>query len=204
MIMLKKFSALFLSAVLAFSLSFTAFADGELTKQSDGSYLLFDGSTLTGVVSRGVDVSHWQGTVDWKAASKNDVSFAMLGTRYQNAVDPNFAANAKGASENGVKIGIYLYSYAMTVQDASDEADFVLNLIKDYPVSYPVAYDVEDTNTQGTLSKSDLTAIIKTFCEKIRAAGYTPFLRHDYWLTQNGYECALFLSGMGSRLSENA
>jgi glucan-binding YG repeat protein len=180
---LKCLSSVFFSLILLIMLPLSAFADGELTRQSDGSYTLFDGSTLSGVLNRGVDVSHWQGTIDWKAAAANDVKFAMLGTRYKGAVDPNFDTNAKGAVNNGISLGIYLYSYAMNTDEAGAEADFVLNLIKDYPVSYPVAYDVEDETSQGTLSKSDLTAIIKTFCEKIRAAGYYPILyANDYWL----------------------
>lgn len=182
---IRKIAACMIASVLLISSAFPAFADdaGTLTKQNDGSYLLFDGTKLNGVVSRGIDVSHWQGTVDWKTAAKNDVSFAMLGTRYKGEVDPLFQENARNASAAGIRLGIYLYSYAMTPDEASAEADFVLNLIKDYPVSYPVAYDVEDETTQGTLSKAELTAIIKTFCEKIRAAGYYPILyANDYWL----------------------
>lgn len=181
---IKLLTALFLSASLVFSLPFSAYAEETaLTKAGENTYTLFDGGTISGVVNRGVDVSHWQGTVDWKTAAANDVDFVMLGTRYKGEVDPNFSQNAKGAAAAGIKLGAYIYSYATTPEMAAQEADFVINLIKDYPISYPIAYDVEDESTQGTLSKTELTAIIKAFCERIRSAGYYPIIyANDYWL----------------------
>lgn len=157
---------------------------GQYKMKSPGAYELLDGSTLTGVYARGIDLSHWQGDVDWEKVAKDDVKFVMLGTRYKGEIDPKFDYNAREAVKNGIKLGIYIYSYAMTVEEAEAEADFVLSLIKDYPVSYPVAFDVEDTNTQGTLPKNELTAIIKKFTEKIRDAGYYPIIyANDYWIT---------------------
>ena len=71
----------------------------------------------------------------------------------------------------------------MSVEQAEAEADFVLDIIKDYPISYPVAFDVEDANTQGKLPKDQLTAIIKKFCDKVEAAGYYPIVyANDYWI----------------------
>ena len=89
----------------------------------------------------------------------DDVSFVMLGTRSKGAVDPYFHKNIQGAAAAGVKVGVYIYSLATTPEMAVEEADFVLNLIHDYPVSYPVAFDMEDS-TQGALSKEELAAII--------------------------------------------
>lgn len=151
-------------------------------KVDTGTYQMVDGSNITGVVSRGIDVSHWQGTINWTKAAADDVEFVMLGTRYQGTVDPNFKENATKAAAAGVKLGAYIYSYATTEDMARDEADFILNLIKDYPISFPVAFDLEST-AQSTLSKAELAVIINAFCEKVAAAGYHPMVyANDYWL----------------------
>ena len=107
----------------------------------------------------------------------------MLGTRYQNEVDPLFRKNADDADAAGVKIGVYIYSYATSVAMAEAEADFVINLIKDYPISYPVAFDAENAETLGSRPKEEITAIVNAFCKKISDAGYYPILyANDYWL----------------------
>ena len=185
MIKMTKLIAQILSASLILSLlnsPIVSMATEDWKQQSPGIYQMIDGSSITGVYARGVDVSHWQGDIDWSKVAKDDISFVMLGTRYKGNVDPNFDTNAKGAINNGIKLGAYIYSYAMNVEEAATEADFVINLIKDYPISYPVAFDVEDS-TQGTLSQDELTAIINTFCNKISDAGYYPIIyANDYWI----------------------
>lgn len=148
----------------------------------DGSYRMLDGTAINGVVARGIDVSHWKGVIDWNAVAADDIQFAMLGTTYSGGVDPKFAANAEGASKAGLKVGAYLYSYATTPQMASDEADFILNLVKDYPISYPIAFDAE-SSALGALSPQEISTIINTFCKKIEDAGYYPMVyANDYWL----------------------
>ncbi len=151
--------------------------------KTNGVYVGSDGSTIAGVVARGIDVSHWKQSVDWNAVAADDIQFVMVGARYDNGVDPYFDTNVKGASAAGLKVGVYLYSYATTVEMAKEEAAFVLNLIKDYPVSYPVVFDVE-APAMSTLSPSLLADIINAFCGQIKDAGYYPMLyANDYWLT---------------------
>lgn len=151
-------------------------------KVSDGTYQLLDGTAITGVTARGIDVSHWRGSIDWQQVAGDDVSFAMLGTRYRGEVDPYFHQFAEGAHANGIQVGAYIYSYALDVAGAEAEADFVLNLIKDYPISYPIAYDMEDSSQSG-LTPQQLAEMVNAFCSKIEAAGYYPLLyANDYWL----------------------
>lgn len=150
--------------------------------RENGAYRMLDGTAIDGVVARGIDVSHWKGAIDWNAVAADDIQFVMLGTTYSGGEDPNFRANAEGASKAGLKVGAYLYSYATDVQMASDEADFILNLVKDYPISYPIAFDAESTNL-GALSPQEVSEIINTFCQKIENAGYHPMVyANDYWL----------------------
>ena len=149
----------------------------------NGIYTDSSGTAIAGVAARGIDVSHWQQSINWDAVAADDIQFVMLGTRYNNAVDPFFQSNASKAAEAGLKVGAYIYSYATTTQMAEQEADFVLNLIKDYPISYPVVFDVESSE-MSALSPSELSAVINAFCKKIRAAGYYPMVyANDYWLT---------------------
>ena len=155
---------------------------GHTYSRVDGAYRMMDGTAIDGVVARGVDVSHWKGAIDWNAVASDDIQFVMLGTTYNKDVDPNFRTNASGAAAAGLKVGAYLYSYATTPEMASAEADFVLDLIKDYPISYPVAFDAE-SSALGTLSPQQISEIINTFCKKIENAGYYPMVyANDYWL----------------------
>ncbi|TDA20241.1 hypothetical protein E1963_18000 [Extibacter muris] len=127
---------------------------------------------------RGIDVSAYQGNIDWKSVKNSGINFAMLrvlsGTMSNLTVDSKFNANISGASKNGVAVGAYRYGYAMTVAEAQREAKETINAIKasGYNITYPIAYDVEDANTQGKLSKSQLTAIIKAYKGVIENNGY--------------------------------
>lgn len=151
-------------------------------KKVNGVYQMPDGSAIQNVLARGIDVSRWQGEINWSQVAADDVSFVMLGTRSKGAVDPYFHRNIQQASAAGVKVGVYIYSLATTVEMAEAEADFVLDLIHDYPVSYPVAFDMEDS-TQGNLSKEELAAIANAFCKKISDSRYYPIVyANENWL----------------------
>ncbi len=151
-------------------------------KKVNGVYQMPDGSAIQNVLARGIDVSRWQGEINWSQVAADDVSFVMLGTRSKGAVDPYFHRNIQQASAAGVRVGVYIYSLATTVEMAEEEADFVLDLIHDYPVSYPVAFDMEDS-TQGNLSKEELAAIANAFCKKISDSGYYPIIyANENWL----------------------
>ena len=151
-------------------------------KKVNGVYQMPDGSAIQNVLARGIDVSRWQGEINWSQVAADDVSFVMLGTRSKGVVDPYFHRNIQQASAAGVKVGVYIYSLAVTVEMAEAEADFVLDLIHDYHVSYPVAFDMEDS-TQGNLSKEELAAIANAFCKKISDSGYYPIVyANENWL----------------------
>ncbi|HIX16059.1 MAG TPA: glycoside hydrolase [Candidatus Hungatella pullicola] len=161
--------------------AFTAYAANY--EKVDGYYQMPDGTILYDAIARGIDVSRWQGNIDWEQVAANDVEFVMIGTRSRGSVDPYFHANVQGASEAGIKVGAYIYSLATTPEMAREEADFVLNLVKDYPISFPIAFDAEDSGTLGTLSPQQVSEVINAFCEKIEEAGYYPIVyANDNWL----------------------
>ena len=126
-----------------------------------------------------IDVSEHQGNIDWKKVRSAGVSGAMIRTGYgvssPNQVDKQFYNNLSGCKIVGMPYGFYHYSYAMDVAGAEQEADFCLELIAGTAPQYPVAFDMEE-NTQAALGKAVCTDMAIAFCNKIRAAGYTPML----------------------------
>ncbi|MCR5371561.1 MAG: glycoside hydrolase [Clostridium sp.] len=136
-----------------------------------------------GAIAKGVDLSRWNSVSDWGAVKNAGISFAILATRSRTAEDATFRPFAEGAAGQGIRIGAYIYSTATSVAMAEQEADFVLNLIKDYPISFPVIYDAEDAETLGTLSGTEISRIVNAFLGKIQSAGYYPMLYcNEYWI----------------------
>nr|DAH47766.1 MAG TPA: endolysin [Caudoviricetes sp.] len=131
----------------------------------------------------GIDVSEHNGVVNWSAAKKAGIGFAVIRTGYGTShVDKQFAANMAGAAAQGIPIGIYHFSYALTAAGAKHEADYVIKLLAAYknqitlPVFFDFEYDTVDyAKKQGvTLGKDAFNAHTVAFCERIKAAGYTP------------------------------
>ena len=126
-----------------------------------------------------IDVSEHQGNINWKKVRSAGVSGAMIRTGYgvssPNQVDKQFYNNLSGCKIVGMPYGFYHYSYAMDVAGTEQEADFCLELIAGTAPQYPVAFDMEE-NTQAALGKAVCTDMAIAFCNKIRAAGYTPML----------------------------
>ena len=132
----------------------------------------------TQIPIRGIDVSRYQGDVDWAAVAGSGVQFAMLRLVCEgsdNTEDTKFEDYYAGAVQNGVKVGAYVYTEATDTAEAAAEADACLQYLDGRHLDYPIAYDVEDSN-QYTLSIDELGAIVQTFCFKIRDAGYTPMV----------------------------
>ncbi len=135
---------------------------------------------------RGIDVSKYQGTIDWNKVAEAGVEYAIirLGYRGMNEgtleLDPVFEKNMEGAAAAGIKTGVYFFSQAITKQEAEEEADFVLRAIEKYKVTYPVIFDTERVTTYNArangLSYEDRTDMCITFCDRVAAAGYTPMI----------------------------
>ena len=150
-------------------------------------------------VLNGIDVSVYQGTIDWAKVSKSGVDFAMIRAGYRGygdkgvlVEDSMFSKNVLGAKTNKIDIGIYFYTQAINVEEAKEEAKFVVNLIKKYgiDVKYPIAIDTElsptGTGRADSISKEKRTEIVKAFCETIKQLGYKPMVyASKYWLYDN-------------------
>lgn len=146
----------------------------------------------------GVDVSKYQGDIDWNAArSTASYTFIKVGSA-KSGLDPKFAQNVMGAQAAGLRTGVYIYSYATSVEGAMMEAMMVLQWIEPYNINFPVAYDIEDAIQKG-IDPGTFTAMCNAFCDVIATAGYTPIvytnqnmfqrqvtpeLRYDKWVAR--------------------
>ena len=141
---------------------------------------------------RGIDVSSWQGVIDWDAVKSSGVEFAILrssfGSPSPSQVDNQFYNNVKGAQAAGIPIGAYHYGYAVTEEEARNEAGFFLDTVKGIRFEYPLYYDVEDSATMGSLDRDALTKVIRAFCETVEKAGYYVGIYASLnWLTNKFY-----------------
>ena len=146
-------------------------------------------------MTQGIDVSKHNGKVDWPTAKAAGLNFAMIrcgfGSDIKSQDDQQWERNVKECDRLGIPWGAYLYSYALNANDAKSELQHVLRLLKGKQPTYPVVIDMEDAdgykvNHGGIPSKSTNTAIIKTFCDGIKAAGYKPgyYCNRDWYATQ--------------------
>ncbi len=132
--------------------------------------------TASAANTQGIDVSKYQGNINWGAVAQSGVSFAFIKVgSMKSGIDPYFAANVRGAQAAGVRTGVYIYSYATSVEAAAQEAQMVLQWIEGYNINFPVAFDIEDSVQKG-LDANTCTAIANTFCSIIAGAGYTPMV----------------------------
>ncbi|MCD7736353.1 MAG: hypothetical protein LUI07_05240, partial [Lachnospiraceae bacterium] len=134
---------------------------------------------------QGIDVSKWQGTIDWAKVKKAGIKFVMIGTgRYKNGVatpDSKFDTNIEGAIEQGIYVGVYHYATATTVADMRNAADYVLDLVDGYKISYPIALDMED-DVYKSMTNAKRTKLAIAFMEVIEDAGYYPMIyASDNW-----------------------
>lgn len=137
---------------------------------------------------RVLDVSYHNGTIDWNAVKQSDVKAVMIRSSYgkpdPSHVDIKFRENVLGALSAGLFIGIYHYTHATTVSEAEAEAEFVLDIIKEFKdkITLPVAFDIEGEQREA-LSKDQNTKDAIAFCNKIREAGYTPMMYANLWFS---------------------
>lgn len=156
-----------------------------------------------------IDVSKWQGTMNWATVKNAGVNHAMIRAGYGNSVrqtDPQFKRNAAQCIALGINWGVYWYSYATSPAQARQEARCCLQTIKGLKPTMPVAYDIEYEPGILALSNAQRTAMVKAFLEEVEAAGYygilyasTDFIRnklnweelpqYDVWAAQYGSRC---------------
>lgn len=138
-----------------------------------------------GKAVKGIDVSVWQGNIDWKKVKDSGVEYVMIrvgGRGTDNGeiyADKNAQKNYEGAKKAGLKIGAYFFSQSITEQEAIEEAKYTLEAIEDWDVDMPVVYDweyVDDEARSVEVDARGLTDMAKVFCDTVRNAGYEPMI----------------------------
>ena len=154
------------------------------TQVIQGDIYSFSSSGVLGQKARGIDVSKFQGTIDWNAVAADGITFAIIRCGYRGygsgalVEDATFRRNIQGATAAGIQVGVYFYSQAIDEAEAVEEASMVLSLVQGYSLPYGVYFDTEkvagDTGRADGISAAQRTANAVAFCETIRNAGYTP------------------------------
>ena len=155
--------------------------DWKYLKHNDGLYSYEDGKYTS---RAGIDVSYLQGDIDWNRVKAAGIEFAIIRAGYRGYEtgilheDSHFRTNIENALAAGLDVGVYYFSQMITPEEAEEEAVFVLDLVRDYPVSV-IAFDLEEADSEGRIAAN--TQDINTqgaiaFCRKIKEAGYTPLV----------------------------
>ena len=159
--------------------------------QGSGAFAAITADTLkpedgeTAEATLGIDVSKYQGgNIDWTAVKEAGIDFVIVRVGYRTKAtgiiyeDPTARYNMQEAQKNGIKVGAYFFSSAVSEQEAKEEASWLASFISQYRITYPVAYNCEDFKSQDSrqygLDKTARTNIASAFLDTIQAAGYTP------------------------------
>lgn len=150
-----------------------------------GVRYIFDekGVLLKTTEQKGIDVSKWNGTIDWNAVANAGINFAIIRVGYRGYTkgtlveDSYFKQNIEGATKAGIKVGLYFFTQAITEAEAVEEASMAIALVSGYQLQLPIYFDTEDVEGNGRADKMSVaarTAITKAFCETVKNAGYIP------------------------------
>ena len=150
----------------------------------------------------GADFSKHQGTIDWASVKQSGVEFVILraavrgyGSSGNLMTDPQIAANIEGALSQNIDVGIYVFSQAVTTEEAVEEAERALDIIKGYDIKLPIYFDSEysgapnRTGRADGLTKAERTSLAIAFCETVRNAGYKPgvYASKSFFYNNLGY-----------------
>ncbi len=151
-----------------------------------------DGSLNNGSGILGIDVSTWNGNIDWNKVKNSGVSYVIIRTGFRGSTqgalveDNKFRQNIQGATNAGLKVGVYFFSQAINEVEAVEEASMVLSQVKGYKLTYPVFIDVEPSGGRAdSLSSDARTKVINAFCQTIQNGGYRAGIyANKTWLNQ--------------------
>ena len=174
-----------------YSLAQNQWDNANLNILETGEYqYLQDGQVIS---HKGIDVSEHQGDIDWNLVAQDGVEFAFIRAGYRGygtgklVEDTYFDANVQGAQAAGIKVGAYIYSQAITEEEAVEEANLVLEKVAPYTMECPIVFDVEKVSgadgRMNALSIEERTALTQLFCQTIEDAGYRTML---YYNTEMG------------------
>ena len=136
---------------------------------------------VSGSSTLGIDVSKWQGEIDWDKVKNSGIDFVIIRCGYRGSVtgslveDPYFLQNIRGATSSGLKVGVYFFTQATNEVEAVEEASMVVSLLGDYELQYPDFIDTEGAGGEGRADNLDVetrTTVCEAFCRTIENAGF--------------------------------
>lgn len=136
-----------------------------------------DGALANSSGSRGIDVSKWQGNINWAAVKASGIDFAIIRLGYRGSQtgvlveDPTFRKNIQGATAAGLRVGVYFFTQAVTEAEAVEEASMCLQLCSGYNLAFPIFIDTEDGARAQGLDRGTRTAICNAFCQTVANGG---------------------------------
>lgn len=143
-------------------------------------------SCLSGMSVNGIDVSSYQEEIDWEKVKADGIDFAIIRVALRGyesgklVEDPYARINLENARNAGLEVGVYIFSQAVNVEEALEEAEFLLDIIKDYEITMPVVFDWEqvgvETARTENMDPETLTTATLEFCRMVEEAGYTPMV----------------------------
>lgn len=149
-------------------------------------------------IRRGIDVSEHQQEIDWEVAANSGIDYAYVRVAYRGYSegglfeDPYYRENLKGARDNGLDVGAYVFSQAVTPEEAEEEAEMAIRLLEGYEITLPVMFDWEKIDGGGArtdeMDSAVLTECAEAFCRTIREAGYEPGIYFNRNLGYYGYD----------------
>lgn len=168
-------------------LKLNTYSDENLNILENGEYqYLEDGQVVS---HKGIDVSYFQGTIDWQAVAADGVEFAFIRAANRGygtgklVEDKQFENNLKGALAAGLPVGVYIYSQAINEEEVLEEANLVIEKLAAFDVNCPIVFDVEktadDSGRMNQLSVEERTGLTLLFCRTVEEAGYKPLIYHN-------------------------
>lgn len=148
---------------------------------------------LSGNAHAGIDVSDWNGDIDWDKVKAEGIEFVIIRAGYRGSVtgsivqDARFEANIRGAQTAGLKVGVYFFTQAVNAVEAVEEASAVLKLVQEYPLDYPIFIDTESAGGRADgLDKETRTLVCEAFCRTVGNAGYRAGVyANRHWYNDN-------------------
>lgn len=168
-------------------LKLSSYSDENLNILESGEYQYMEGDQV--ISHKGIDVSRFQGNIDWQAVAGDGVEFAIIRVANRGygtgklVVDEQFEKNIKGAVDAGIHVGVYIYSQAIDEQEVVEEANLVMEKLAAHDVNCPIVFDVEKTadptGRMNQISVEERTNLTLLFCQTVEAAGYKPMIYHN-------------------------
>lgn len=158
----------------------------EETGEAEGEVNYYDDNII---VKRGIDVSKFQGDINWKKVKNNGIEFAFIRCGYRGyetgkiVEDEKFEDNITECNEVGLDAGVYFFTEAVSEEEAREEADFVIDLLKEYDadIQLPIVIDLEQSSNPSksrtrNIDSQERTKIVIAFCERVKEVGYEPMI----------------------------